>query len=360
MILRRPYAFLIKHFRLIHLILFILFAYIAVKANSILSFFKEYINVNGNIEVIASNYTSSLIFVSIVLIIALSVIIYFLMRYKSKPRTLYIFTILISIVSLIIFVYLYSNIKELETTVMSGKSIRLLRDISRINFWGLCIISIPILIRGLGFDIKKFNFTKDIADLKLEEKDSEEVEVNVDISTNTIKRTGRRLGRELKYYYIENKFIINIILSVVAVILIIMFPFNKFVLNRNLSEGEMLNTNYFSLKIKDSYISERRKISKNNSYIILKIDVKGRMANYSLNLDEFVLNGENNDYIPSLKYYNYFKDLGVGYNKEILDTKEYKEYLLIYNIKNEDKDLKFNLNYIGDNRIIKLNPEKLD
>ena len=62
MILRRPYAFLIKHFRLIHLILFILFAYITLKANNILSFFKEYINVNGNIEVIASNYINSLIF----------------------------------------------------------------------------------------------------------------------------------------------------------------------------------------------------------------------------------------------------------------------------------------------------------
>lgn len=360
MILRKPYAFLIKHFRLIHLILFVLFAYITFKANSVLSFFKEYISVNGNIEVIASNYTSSFIFISIILIIGLSVVIYLLMRYKSKPRTLYIFTILISIVSLVMFIYLFSNIRELETTVMSGKAIRLLRDISRINFWVLFIISIPILIRGLGFDIKKFNFTKDIADFKLEEKDSEEVEVNVDISANSIKRTGNRLGRELKYYYIENKLIINIILSVVAVILIIMFPFNKFVINRNLNEGEMLNTNYFSLKVKDSYISERKRISKDNSYVILIIDVKGRMANYSLNLDEFVLNGGNNDYIPSLKYYNYFNDLGVGYNKEVLDTKEYKEYLLIYNIKNEDKDSNFSLNYLGNDRKIKLNPEKLD
>lgn len=360
MILRRPYAFLIKHFRFIHLILFILFAYIAVKANGILSFFKEYISINGNIEVIASNYTSSFIYISIVLIIALSVVIYLLMRYKNKPRTLYVFTILISIVSLVMFIYLFSNIKELETTVMSGKAIRLLRDISRINFWALCIISIPILVRGLGFDIKKFNFTKDIADLKLEEKDSEEVEVSVDISTNTIKRTGNRLGRELRYYYIENKFIINIILAVVVVILIIMFPFNKFVINRDINEGDGLNTNYFNLKIEDSFISERNRISKNNSYVILIIDVKGKVNNYSLKLDEFVLKGENNDYIPSLKYYNYFKDLGVGYDKEVLDTNEYKKYLLIYNIKNEDKDSNFSLNYLGNGRKIKLSPENLD
>ena len=44
MVFRRPYAFLIKYFRLIHIILFILFAYITFKANSILTFFKDYIN----------------------------------------------------------------------------------------------------------------------------------------------------------------------------------------------------------------------------------------------------------------------------------------------------------------------------
>ena len=360
MILRRPYAFLIKHFRLIHLILFILFAYITLKANNILSFFKEYININGNIEVIASNYINSLIFISIILIIALSVTIYFLMRYKNKPRTLYIISILISILSVIAFIYLYSNIKVLETTAMSGKEIRLLRDIGRFNFWGLFIISIPILVRGLGFDIKKFNFTKDIADLKLEEKDREEVEVNVDLSANNIQRTGRKISRELKYYYIENKLFINIILGIVAIILIIMFPFNKFVINRNLNEKETLNTSYFNLQVQDSYISERKRISKNNSYVILKINIKGKTSKYSLKLDEFVLKGNNNEYIPSLKYYNYFTDLGVGYNKEVLDTNEYKEYLLIYNIKNEDKDSNFTLIYLGNNRKIKLNPELLN
>lgn len=40
MVFRRPYAFLIKYFRLIHIILFILFAYITFKANSILTFLK--------------------------------------------------------------------------------------------------------------------------------------------------------------------------------------------------------------------------------------------------------------------------------------------------------------------------------
>ena len=56
----------------------------------------------------------------------------------------------------------------------------------------------------------------------------------------------------------------------------------------------------------------------------------------------------------------YFTALGVGYNKEVLDTNEYKEYLLIYNIKNEDKDSNFTLIYLRNNRKIKLNPELLN
>ena len=360
MILRRPYAFLIKHFRLLHLILFIFMAYITVKAGNILEFFKEYINFNGNIEIISSNYISYFIFISVIVIIAFSLIVFVLMRYKKKPRFLYILIIITSIISLVLFIYLYTNIKALEISSMSGREIRLLRDISRFNYYLLLIMCIPVLIRGLGFDIKKFGFTKDIADLKLEEKDSEEVEVNFDLNSDNIKRTGRKLSRELKYYYIENKFFINIILAVIIIILILIFPFNKFVVNRNLSEGETLSTNYFNIKVNNSYISERKRVSKDNSYLIINFSILGKVSKYSLDLDEIVLEGKENKYVPSFKYYYYFEDIGTGYQQENLDTKKYKDYILIFNIKNEDKDNDFYLTYLNKEQKIKLNPQNLD
>lgn len=360
MILRRPYAFLIKYFRIIHLILFIFFSYITYKANNILTFFKEYIIYNGNIEVVSSEYISYFIFVSILLIITISVIIYSLMKYKKKPRLLYILLVVISIVSSILFIYLYNNIKSLETTIESARTIRLFRDISRFNFWILFISCIPILIRGLGFDIKKFNFSKDIHDLKLDKEDNEEVEVNIDLSSDTIKRTGRKTLRELKYYYIENKFIINIILGIVGIILILLFPFNKYVVNRDLNEGEILGISKFNIKVTESYISDRNRISKDNSYIILKIEIKGKISKYKLDLDQLVLESKNNKYVPSLKYYYYFSDLGIGYKNNVLDTEEYKKYLLIYNIKSEDRNSEFKLNYLDNDRKIKLSPKILD
>ena len=358
MILRRPYAFLIKYFRLIHLIMAGMLSFVILKSRNMLNFFKDYIAYNGNIEIISSDYISYFIFVSLFLIIVLSVVIFYLMRYKKKPRLFYIFTVVVSVISFIFFIYLYNSIRGLETVSVSGRLVRLYRDLARINFWLLVVISIPMIIRGLGFDIKKFNFSSDLKELNLNEEDSAEVEVNTNFDSNSIKRIGRKSIRELKYYYKENKIIINIILVIIAIIIIMMYPFNRYVVNRDLNEGEILSTNNFNLKVNKSYISERKRISKNNSYVILDISVISKVDKYVLNLDEFLLQGSNKKYVPSQKYYNYFTDIGIGYKNYKLNTKEYKNYILIYNVDNSDKD--FKLNYLNSSQIIKLNPQKLD
>ena len=360
MVFRRPYAFLIKHFRLIHIILFILFAYITFKANSILTFFKDYINYKGSMEIISSDYINVWIFISSILIIGISIIIFFLMRYKKKPKLFYIITSIVSVISIILFLYLYGNIKALESTSMAAREIRLLRDISRFNYWMLFIMCIPTLIRGLGFDIKKFNFNKDLQDLNLSKEDNEEIEISTNLSSDKILTTGRRGIRELKYYYAENKFFINIILGVVAVILILIFPFNKFVIHGTLSEKQMLSTRYFNFKVIDSYVSDRNRISRDNAYVIVKFSTKGKINKYSFKLDNFVLKSKDNDYIPSLKYYYYFDDIGTGYKKEELATNEYKEYIFVYNINSEDKNSKLTLNYLGDDSKIRLTPSVLE
>ena len=358
MILRRPYAFLIKHFRLIHLIMSGMLLYVILKSRDMLNFFKDYIAYNGNIEVISSDYISYFIFVSLFLIIVLSVVIFYLMRYKKKPRLFYIFTVVVSVISFIFFIYLYNSIRGLETVSVSGRIVRLYRDLARINFWLLVIISIPMIIRGLGFDIKKFNFSSDIKELHLSDEDSAEVEVNTDLSVNGIKRIFRKTIRELNYYYKENKMIINIILAVIGVIIIMMYPFNRYVVNRDLNQGEILSTNNFNLKVNKSYITDRKRISKNNSYVILDISVIGKVDKYVLNLDEFLLQSSNKKYVPSQKYYNYFTDIGIGYRNFKLNTKEYKNYIIMYNVDNSDKE--FKLNYLNSSQIIKLNLQKLD
>lgn len=357
MILRRPYAFFIKHFRLIHLIMFGLFLNNIIKANNILNFFKDYITYNGNIEVVSTNYINYYIFISAILIIVASIIIYYLMKYKNKPKIFYIYTIILSIISSIIFIYLYRNIKVLETIPVSGREIRLFRDIARINFWSLTIFSLPVLVRGLGFDIKKFNFSRDLKELNLSEEDKEEVELTSQIDANSLKRVGRRTFRELKYYYQDNTLIINIIFAIIGIILLI-YPFNKYVINRDLKEGQILSTDNFNLRVNSSFISNRNRISPNNSYIIVKISVLGKINKSFLDMNKITLITNNNKYIPSEKYYNYFSDIGVGYHKEILDTKNYHDYILIFNVDNSEKN--YHLKYLNSKKLIRINPNNLE
>ena len=357
MILRRPYAFLIKHFRLIHLILFALLAIITYNASTVLNFFKDYITANGNMEILSSNYINAFIYIAPIIIIGLSISIFYLMKYKDKPRLYYIILIIVSVLCTGVYTYLYLSIRSLETTTVSARIIRLYRDIARSNFYVLFVMCIPTLIRGLGFDIKKFNFSKDLKELNLSEEDSAEVEVSIDVSSNGLKRTGRRTLRELKYYYVENKFFINIILGTLILILIMVFPFNKYVVNRNLKEGEVLGTSAFNIKVTDSYLTDRKRISKENSYVILKVSVIGKVNKYSLDLDHFVLEGKNNKYVPSQKFYLYFNDIGTGYRNNILDTTSYKDYILVFNINNIDKDSNFIFRYVDNDKGIKLSPE---
>ena len=44
MILKKPYAFLIRYFKLIHTVLLILMIYLLYRTNVILNFFQEYIS----------------------------------------------------------------------------------------------------------------------------------------------------------------------------------------------------------------------------------------------------------------------------------------------------------------------------
>ena len=81
---------------------------------------------------------------------------------------------------------------------------------------------------------------------------------------------------------------------------------------------------------------------------------------FHFKLDNFVLKSKNNDYIPSLKYYYYFDDIGTGYKREELATNKYNEYIFVYNINSEDKNGKFTLNYLGDDSKIRLTPSVLE
>ena len=63
MILRKPYAFLIKYFRLIHLFISLLIVYLIYKTNNMYNFFKDYIT-DDIVEIHATKYVNFLVYFS--------------------------------------------------------------------------------------------------------------------------------------------------------------------------------------------------------------------------------------------------------------------------------------------------------
>ena len=87
MIIRKPYAFLIKNFKRIHILLLVLSLYVGYKAIDIYSFIGDFINY-GIYDAYSNPITShiTLLFrMVIVLMIVLSVALLFLLSHKGKP-----------------------------------------------------------------------------------------------------------------------------------------------------------------------------------------------------------------------------------------------------------------------------------
>ena len=104
MVLRRPYAFLIKHFKIIHLVLTLAMVYLAYKMIRISGYIAACISNTANFDD-AITYVGGSVYLAIIVIIAISTILYILMRYKNKPKTLYLINGIIYIIIFGVLLY---------------------------------------------------------------------------------------------------------------------------------------------------------------------------------------------------------------------------------------------------------------
>ena len=337
MILRKPYAFLIKYFKIIHIVLTLLMIYVVLRMNNILSFIGDYIN---NVAIIANgpSLVNFSLYLALFLIIGICLALFFLMRYKKKPKLLYIITIAVYVVMFILCAVLMGAFSNLSYEIIDSQTIRLYRDVVRVAIYGEYVMIAVMVIRALGFDIKKFEFESDIEKMNIDVSDNEEFELVVGVDTDKLKQKGRRQLRELKYYVKENKIFVSVIVGVVAVIAVVSILANTLIFNRVYRENQNVKTTYFTMNIKDSYItkldySENDVGYNNTSYLIIKVDITGLYdMNYRLTTNEFILDAGGETILPTLKYYEYFTDLGTGYRNQKIEYNETNTYMLVYNV----------------------------
>ena len=336
MILRKPYAFFIKMFKPIHLLLAILISILIYFDNRILNFLNRYIYsyndvVGQNIRKVLVN--DFLILIPVILII-FSLIILVVMFKKKKPITFYFVNILCLIVIIIINLYASNFLGILEENIVAVKSVKLVHDLVLINIMIETIIFIFLAIRGMGLNIKKFDFSSDLSKMDISESDKEEFELDISVDLEESKRKRRRKLRHLKYVYIENKFLVNCILIVVICICSLVIYGTASIYTKTNKEGTMYSADRFSFGVNKTVILNtnfRNEKITDNYLIVVNTSLQSNIPKTSLFLTDFSLKIGEAIFKPTINYSNSLLDLGVSYNKNELEQ-QYKNYLFTYEI----------------------------
>lgn len=351
MIIRKPYAFLIKHFRKIHIFMFLLCAYIYYKTITLSSFINEFMDLFSydSYNEPISKYTGFLPMLALILLIASSAVLIILLKHKDKPWKTYLLPMVEYTALFLTFIftagYFNSYTGSSETT-----TIRAIRDI-------IFILTIPqyatfilLGIRILGVDLNKFDFKTDKEYLELSESDREEIEINIDIDKESIKRTFKRLKRNLGYFFQEHKLLVQAV-SIILILFVAYKSYNFiFVVNKAYKQGDVINTNGYTITINNSYYSDKdykgSKISSGSSFIILNLNIKNNSVKRTVNLNRFHIMNKSSNYSPTNKRYEtQFRDLGKTVSELTLENGRETNLILIYKVSSKEDIDKFVLYY---------------
>lgn len=360
MVFKKPYGFLIKHFKLIHLILTGLYIYLTMKVNSLLGYYNDYIlGTVGKLDAIG--YVTNYYMIAVVLSIIICIIVYALLRYKKKPRVLYLGLIGFVIIVALMINLVYGGLETIYFSVLDVKTMRFYRDLLRILVVFQYISIGFVLVRALGFDIKKFNFVQDLQELKLDVSDEEEVELTLG-STNSLQRKINRRIREFKYYYLENKIFIHVILIGLLIFGISSYVFKEEVIDKEYEQGESFATDEFHFRVLNTFVTKKDYNNQliggeDDSFVVVRMTVTSNGDKKELNTGNLVLVVNYNSYTCSGYYGARFIDLGTAYKGQKIGG--VYTYLFIYQVNKTDVDKKMKIVYAGD-RTVNLKPEMLD
>ena len=374
MILKKPYAFFIKNFKLFHLIIFVLSAFLLYRTSLVYDFLREYNKTTPNL--IGKNLTASLfspwLYLLIGIIIAVNILIIVILIKKEKPFIYYIVNISLYISVLVVYITSNSVIHSMQEVLVETKTTLAIRDITNIARMLQTISVIFYLIRATGFDIKKFDFVRDLQGLDISEEDSEEIEVALEFEKNVFIRDINKKIRSAKYYYKENKFILNIIILICisSVMFLLYLGTNKY--DKIYKENQFVNARTISFGIKETDIltkdyRDNTIAPKDKALVAVKISLKGT-SELQTARSILVVNGTQYYHINA--YEKKLIDLGNVYSNQTL-TEDFKDYILVYQIPISDIKETMTFRYIdnieyqrGETKIksidIKLNPKYLD
>ena len=342
MIIRKPYAFLVKHYKVIHLFMILPILYLIYKSFAVMQFFNSFVS-NGYLtkEInIASIYYSFLMPLLAFIVVLISYMINSLLKSKNKGHGIYIFTMVVYLLFFIFTLFLKGILNSFETTDIDSSVALMYQGISSIFFYIQPVAIILLVLSAFGFNFRNFEFIDIKDEISVDEADSEEVEINIGLEDYKIKRGFRKYFRELKYYIIENKVIFTAIGIITGIILAIVITLWVISLNRIVRVDQSFTHSKFSISFNDALLSNYdyngNVIDSSKIYLAIKTTVKNNTKGLlTLDTDDFWLAIGNKYYYPVLDRSGKFLDLAKPYYGEKIGAGESNEYVLVYELDND-------------------------
>lgn len=339
MIIRKPFAFLVEKFKLLHFIILLPCIYLIYMFWRLSDFFNTFV-LDGYVTTIAdvsNKYYSFLMIIATLFIVVFSLLVVALFKRKNKFYLPYLILEFIYIAIFVITLFIPGFLHSAELAELESSTSLILRGMMSIAFYVQIISAIAIILLAFGLNFKTGEFIDIRDEINLDEEDSEEVEINIKSDDYRFKRFIRRYFREIKYYIIENKNVFKVLGGIVGVI--ILFFLVRFIisLNRIVRIDQAFGYSNFSISFNSSILStldyNGNKISDGKIYLANKVSVTNRTNGLlTLKTDDFCLEIAGECYYPKLDRSGKFIDLAKPYYAEAIGGGKTYEYAIVYEL----------------------------
>ena len=339
MIIRKPFKFLIEHFKTINIMMMLLIGFVTFKLFNLMHFFETFVSNSYTTKEVelSFHYIGYLLPIALLVIILMNIIIFILFKSKDKDTKLYL-TGAIFYTILFVFTFIYrGTLDNFEFNTITSQTGLLYRDISKFTFYPNFIFLIFYFLNVIGFDLTTFEFTNLRDDIDIAKEDDAEIEIGVQLEDYKIKRFLNKKWREFKYYIIDNKLVFMGLGGILGLVLIVFLINGIIKLNNNVRIDKAFTYSNFNITVENSYLTKLdyggNTLSDKYHYLVLVLSVTNKSKTpKELDTDNFWLQLGNTYVYPILDKSTYFKDLGEPYYKDKIESHKTHKYVLCYSI----------------------------
>ena len=352
MIVKNPYKILVKNYKIINLLLLIPVIYLLFTFTDIATFFRAYVNTKYSTSEkdLVELYVPTITMVIAVVAAVLHFVAWLLLTLKKKKNYYHVICSGYLLFSFLALVFFYTSFLNLEMGKIESTFANFLRDISDLIIYPFYILILAGGVNVFGFNIKTLRFDKH-EELKLTDEDEEDIEIKVNSDTSATKKKFVHAARELKYYVIENK----AILAIIIVSIIGMIGYKAFInyqlYNKAYNVNQSFSIDNFALSVKESYITpydySGRVITPNKYYLAIKIGIENKGEKTTISKDVFRINLGDDTIYPSYDKGSRFVDIGLPYTGEEINQNEANDYVFVYELTDQQLKASYELRILN-------------